>query len=167
MELREIFLVILFIALSPLMIYSDGGIKTDYRLARETLTPISETTSLNICRTKVKYYHYCRYHVMNDKDDVIFRYKFLSPNPVLHQKVQYLRSAETGEITTNIGLKYFWHRVFLIALLALAALINGTHLIWKHYSYLAVKTPTPNQYRIKAPSQPVRNMSGQVTFGKK
>ena len=124
MELREIFLVILFIALSPLMIYSDGGIKTDYRLARETLTPISETTSLNICRTKVKYYHYCRYHVMNDKDDVIFRYKFLSPNPVLHQKVQYLRSAETGEITTNIGLKYFWHRVFLIALLALAALIN-------------------------------------------
>ena len=49
MEMREIILVAMCLAIGPLMVISDGGIETDYRLRAAVLETISEKTSLDIC----------------------------------------------------------------------------------------------------------------------
>ena len=114
MEMREIILVAMCLAIGPLMVISDGGIETDYRLRAAVLEPISEKTSLDICRNKVKVYQYCRHHILKDDIDITFRYRFFNTEPVSPRGIQYLKSAETGEVTTNIGLNISGTGYFLL-----------------------------------------------------
>ena len=157
MEMREIILVAMCLAIGPLMVISDGGIETDYRLRAAVLEPISEKTSLDICRNKVKVYQYCRHHILKDDIDITFRYRFFNTEPVSPRGIQYLKSAETGEVTTNIGLKYFWHRIFFIALLTLAGLINA--------GYVRRANASLHQQKRQTPPRPKRPASDQNSFG--
>ena len=167
MEMREIILVAMCLAIGPLMLISDGGIETDYRLRAAVLEPISEKTSLDICRNKVKVYQYCRHHILKDDIDITFRYRFFNTEPVSPRGIQYLKSAETGEVTTNIGLKYFWHRIFFIALLTLAGLINAGYEIWKYFSGVRRANASLHQQKRQTPPRPNRPASGQNSFGKR
>lgn len=167
MEMREIILVAMCLAIGPLMVTSDGGIETDYRLRGAVLEPISEKTSLDICRNRVKVYQYCRHHITKDDIDITLRYRFFNTEPVSPRGIQYLKSVETGEVTTNIGLKYFWHRVFFIALLTFAGLINAGYEIWKYYSAVRRANASPRQQKRQTPPRPTRRAPGQNSFGKR
>lgn len=169
MDMRETILVFACFALGPLLIYSDGGIKTDLQLRAETLVPIEDKTSLGVCRSRVKYYHYCRHHVMTDTDDVIFRYRFLAAERDSIRDIQYLRSSETGEVTTSLGQKYLWHRIVFIALVSISALIRAVWELWKFFAP-AKRAPKPlpqNQYIAQRSARPVRGGSVQKSFGKR
>ena len=167
MEMREILIILMCFAIGPLLIYSDGGIMSDYRLRNETLVPMSKPTSLSFCRSRVKYYHYCRYHMITDEHDATFRYRLLNNAPMPVKNIQYFKSAETNEITTNIGLKYFWHRVFFIALISLSAAIKAVYEIGKHFSFTKQTTPSKAPHRVEPSIRPARDGSGGATFGKK
>ena len=55
MEMREIILVAMCLAIGPLMVISDGGIETDYRLRAAVLEPISEKKAWISAATKSKF----------------------------------------------------------------------------------------------------------------
>ncbi len=170
MEMRETLIVLMCFSLGPLLIYSDGGIKTDLQLRAETLIPIEDKTSFGLCRTRVKYYHYCRHHIITDTDDKIFRYRFLATERGSIKNIQYLRSPETGEVTTSLGQKHVWHRIFLIALISISAMIRGVWALNYHFKPFKKRAPKPSpqyQYAPQSAARPTRRGSVQKSFGRR
>ncbi len=166
MDARAIIVILLYLSIGPLLIYSDGGLIDDNRLRHESLEPISDVTSLGVCRTRLGIYHYCRHHVIKDDYDKIFRYRFISQSS--SPNVEYLRSVDSNDVTTSTGMAYFKHRVIFIVLASLFGLGMALFELSKHISFTRTRPATP-QHNSWPVSERMRNSRSpqQTSFGKR
>lgn len=162
--MRELIVIFLLIAIGPLLFISDGAIKQDYDLRRHSLEPVKISTSLNTCRTKAQILQRCRYAYIDENNKhIVYRYILLSFEKP--QKVEYLQSAQTGQITTNVGQDYFWNRILVIVLFSIMGLMALFPQVANYFSF-EIKRPAPIPPQPRRPNPPIRNSSGQG-FGRR
>ena len=77
--MRELIIIFMMLALGPLLVMHDGGIKLDHKLRKHTLEPVKVSSSLSVCRSTLGLLHRCRYAFIDNNDEhIVYRYKIIS-----------------------------------------------------------------------------------------
>ena len=113
--MRKIILSLIALAVAPLMVWLDGAMLTDFKLRSETLVPVSIETFERKCRSKVFVLQICSYEYETQGRMKVQRYMMLALDAP--EQLLMLRGMSSGQLTSNVGMEYFWNRVFSILFL--------------------------------------------------
>ena len=117
--MKKLIATLILLAAGPFMVWQDGAILSDFTLRNHMLQPSKIATSERTCRRLAFVFQHCSFRYQHEGEEQRQRYFLLTFKAP--ERLTMLQSVQTGAVTTNVGVDYFWNRISAI----LACLILG------------------------------------------